>query len=113
MRVFLFFSGILLVSYGIMFLDRALHLWASAGLDYSAHAAVALTLVMSLCALWRQIWTVFVGSLVVYGLLMLYQKYHSLADLVSTVVPIAFLALLLGKFLFGPGRARKSIESGP
>jgi hypothetical protein len=111
LRVFLFFAGMLGVSYGIKFLDRVWHLWASVGLDYSTHTAVALTVVMSLCAVARKFWIMIVASLVLYALLMVYQKYHTPADIVSTVIPLALVALLLGKLFCFPRPDRKSADS--
>lgn len=99
-KVLVFFAGLLLVSYGAMFLDNAIHIWPAFGLDYSTHTAVSLTLIMSICVLARRFWKVCISSFVVYVLLMLYQKYHTFSDIVSTVVPIAFAALLLVRFLF-------------
>lgn len=109
-RVLVFFAGMLVVSYGIMLLDRSAHLWESVGLDYSAHAAVGLTFVLSLCALARKFWIVAVGSYVLYALLMVHQKYHSPADLVSTVIPIAMAGFLLGRRLFFGGQKRAQAE---
>src|SRR5690606_41036687 len=77
LRVFLFFVGLLLVSYGLMFLDNAMGIWPAVGLDYSTHTAVALTLVLSLCGLARPFWKLLASSFVLYALLMLYQKYHT------------------------------------
>ena len=113
LRVFLFFAGMLIVSYGIKILDRVWHLWASVGLDYSTHTAVALTFVVSLCALTRRLWMVTVASFVLYALLMVYQKYHTLADIISTAVPLVFVALLLGRLLLFQGRGRRPADSPP
>jgi hypothetical protein len=110
-RVFVFFAGMILVSYGIMFLDNAMHIWPAFGLDYSTHTAVSLTFVLSICVLARQFWKVAVGSFVVYVLLMLYQQYHTLSDIASTMVPIASVALVFAKFLFLQTQDNKSINS--
>ena len=112
-RVFVFFLGLLLVSYGIMFLDNEIHIWPSLDLDYSTHTAVSLTLVMSICVLARQFWKVVICSFVLYALLMLYQKYHTVLDIASTVVPIVLSALVFVKFLFLQAKDNKSINSQP
>jgi hypothetical protein len=98
-RVFVFFAGLLLVSYGIMFLDNAIHVWHSLNLDYSTHTAVSLTLIMSICVLARQFRRVVISSFVLYVLLMLYQKYHTVLDIASTMVPLVFSALVLLRLL--------------
>src|SRR5690606_6806076 len=98
--VFLFFVGLLLVSYGLMFLDNALGIWPAVGLDYSTHTAVALTLVLSLCGLARPFWKLLASSFVLYALLMLYQKYHTVPDILSTMVPILLAALTFAWLLF-------------
>ena len=96
------FLGIL-ICYVIMFLDNALEIWNSLGLDYSAHSSVAFALVFfhihkrklkSLMAIG------FIMSLIGYYLLELYQQYHTLLDIVSTVIvagPIIFLIYQLVK----------------
>src|SRR5262247_1860042 len=93
-----------LLVYGFMFLDRRLGLWDAAGLDYSTHTALALSLVLflSFCApRWRPLW---IGSLVCYALLMLYQRYHSLADILATAIAVGVPAgfILFWTFRYGP-----------
>jgi hypothetical protein len=113
LRVFVFFVGMILVSYGIMFLDNAIHIWPAFDLDYSTHTAVSLTLVLSICVLARQFWKVAVGSFVVYVLLMLYQEYHTFPDIASTMVPVASTAFVFARFLFLQAQDHKSINSQP
>ena len=82
-----------IISYGLMYLDRAFQLWPSVGLDYSTHTAVALVLVVFLTLTlprYALFWSV---SLLCYLLLMLYQKYHSLSDIISTVFAVGILLL--------------------
>lgn len=90
------FSGIA-IAYAFMFADNAIHAWPSVGLDYSTHSAVALALIvfhvhkkalLSLTAIGIMV------SLVAYYALEVYQKYHSVADILSTaaVVGIAIFA---------------------
>jgi len=110
-RVFVFFAGLLLISYGIMFIDNEIQIWPSLDLDYSTHTAVSLTLVISICVLARQFWKVVISSFVLYALLMLYQKYHTVLDIVSTVVPLVLSALVLLKLLFLQAKDNKSSHS--
>ncbi len=75
-----------LVAYGLMFLDNWLQLWPALGMDYSTHTAVALVLAMFIAAhapnvrLWCGV------SLLAYAALMLVQRYHTAADIVTTAL---------------------------
>lgn len=86
------FAGAL-VAYGLMFLDHWLQPWPAMGLDYSTHTAVALVLVMFLSTHSRQTRWVWPASLVGYALLMMYQRYHTLADIVTTAIVVGLLYL--------------------
>ena len=79
------------VAYGIMYLDHFCHIWRSMGLDFSTHTAVTLTLVIYLVATTRRfgwIWPLTWGA---YVCLMLYQRYHSLSDILTTAVIVVAL----------------------
>ncbi len=95
----LFATGVLkivtggVIAYGLMFIDHRLKLWPVLGLDYSTHTAVALVLVMFLCAHLRKTRWLWVMSLVCYALLMLYQRYHTFSDIVTTAVVVGMLYL--------------------
>ena len=79
----------LLVAYGVMWLDAAVGLWPSMGLDYSTHAAVALALCVVLWVLWRRMRIAVAVSLAAYCMLMLYQRYHTPGDIASTLFALA------------------------
>lgn len=87
-RALLLFCG-LIIAYGLMFVDALLRLWPALGLDYSTHSAVAFVLVVVLIVVLRKLWRLWALSLVGYILLMLYQRYHSLLDVVSTIAVVA------------------------
>ncbi len=76
----------LIVAYGLMFIDNALGLWPALGMDYSTHTAVALSFIVALIGLAPRFQLGWVGSFVVYALLMLYQQYHTVADIVTTAM---------------------------
>ena len=82
-----------LVAYGLMFLDDRLRLWPAAGLDYSTHTAVALVLGMFLSVHSRRMRPACWASLSAYALLMVYQGYHSAADILTTAVVVGVLYL--------------------
>lgn len=87
------------LAYGVGWLDARGALWARLGLDYSTHSAVAAAMVAALATgLPRLRWPLGL-SLLAYVLLMLYQGYHTLADIASTLailaVPLCGLALAL------------------
>lgn len=86
--------GLLTIAYGLMALDNYLQLWPALQLDYSTHTAVALALCLYLHVYrsrWRLAWWL---SLFCYALLMLYQRYHGLADIVTTAAVVGALAFV-------------------
>jgi len=106
-----FLSILLGVAYGFMLLDNFYHIWPKLRLDYSTHAAVSLVLVLFLGLLMPKSFLLWATSLVAYYGLMLYQEYHSLTDIVSTVfliavaITIIFVPMLVGK------KAKKLLHS--
>lgn len=90
------------VAYGFMFLDNYYYIWPKLGLDYSTHTAVSSVLVLFLVLLIPRFLLLWSASLVVYYSLMLYQEYHSLTDILSTVfvvaivIAIIFIPILIG-----------------
>ncbi len=96
-RGILFLVMALLFSYGVMFADHHFMWFARASLDYSTHTAVALSGVMAIAFMgWSKAWLG--ASLLGYGLLMLYQRYHTVLDIAVTVLVIA--PFLSGVFYF-------------
>ncbi|WP_420473933.1 hypothetical protein [Noviherbaspirillum sp. ST9] len=87
------------VAYGLMFMDNRLEIWPIAQLDYSTHTAVALVLAIFLTRYWPASRLICWVSLGAYGLLMLYQRYHSLADILSTAAVVAVLYLRAELFI--------------
>ena len=90
-------AGIVL-AYAIMFLDKITQLWASLSLDYSTHSAVALVLIMFLVhkrPMKSLSWIALVLSLVAYYCLEVYMAYHSVADIVSTVIVLMPLVVVI------------------
>lgn len=83
----------LLVAYGLMFIDSKLKFWSMLELDYSTHTAVALVVVIFLVVAAKKYAFVWLGSLVCYFLLMLYQGYHSVEDIVTTMICVGLLVL--------------------
>lgn len=65
------------------------------GFDYSTHTAVSFSLAIVLSCLSDKLRIPVISSLLAYFLLMLYQRYHSLADILTTLtalfVPLAIL----------------------
>ena len=101
--------GAMVFAYGLMWLDARFGFWPRFGLDYSTHAAVALAFATAIMPNWRRArWPVAV-SLVAYVLLMLVQRYHTVADIASTTavlaLPLAGLAAWLGGRTMPPGPA--------
>jgi len=89
----------LLLAYGLMFVDIHLRLWPMLGLDYSTHTAVALVMVIFLIIAVKKYSSIWIASLGGYILLMLYQGYHNIADMISTAFIVGAL-FLPAVFLF-------------
>ena len=109
----LIFTGAL-IAYGLIFLDNKLQLWPALGLDYSTHTAVALVLVVYLLANSLKASWFWLTSLVGYVLLMLYQRYHTVADIMTTAIVVAILYLPVVFVLFRKhrGMANNRLEHG-
>lgn len=83
-------AGVLLC-YLVMVIDHRFLFWESLGLDYSTHSSVAFALAYFLVyRQWRRgiLRFVVVVSLLVYYWLEIFQQYHSIEDIVSTIVVI-------------------------
>jgi len=74
----------LFVAYGFMLIDNRLKLAANFGMDYSTHTAVALVMVSVLSIGIRKATSLWIASFIGYLILMLYQKYHTLTDIIVT-----------------------------
>ncbi|WP_298772686.1 hypothetical protein [uncultured Shewanella sp.] len=83
--------------YGLMWLDDTMNIWPRFGLDYSTHTALALVFMVYFS---RQSTTKFIlatSSMLLYCLLMVYQQYHSIMDILTTSImtlPFIYLAQL-------------------
>ena len=86
---------ILAIAYGLMFLDGRFNIWRTFGLDYSTHTAVALVLVAFLAATQPKLTIFWIGSLIAYALLMLYQGYHTISDIAVTAAVVVAPAWLV------------------
>lgn len=75
-----------IVIYGLMLVDQLFSIWPSIGLDYSTHTAAALLVVILLCLLQPSLQKISWGSFLIYALLMRYQHYHTVTDMVSTAI---------------------------
>lgn len=81
-------SVVVTIAYGLMFFDARFNIWSTFGLDYSTHTAVALVLVAFLTANRPRLTVLWVGSLIAYVLLMLYQGYHTVSDITVTAAVV-------------------------
>lgn len=97
-RRFTVFFLLVASAYALMLIDNYLKIWPKFGLDYSTHTAVALSLVSFIIYYKPKLKFIAGGSLIAYVLLMLYQGYHPLTDIVSTAIALAFpiAGILLG-----------------
>jgi membrane-associated phospholipid phosphatase len=96
--------------YLVMFLDKKFLLWQRYDADYSTHTAFATTAVISLF-LWRPSWRVpLVAVWLSYLVLIIYLRYHTLADVVAAAI-VAFVItvpLHLAARRIGRGRGERA-----
>lgn len=88
----------LFLAYGLMFLDKVLLLWQYVGLDYSTHSAVALSLIafqLHKCRASHPVSIAWITSLIMYYALVIYQGYHSVGDIFSTIAALCPLIYAL------------------
>ena len=93
--------GMLLVTiipvYALMLIDKKVEIWLSMGLDYSTHTALAAVITMYIAKETRFALQIFTSTALYIGL-MLYQEYHTLLDIVSTLVVIVPITMMINKF---------------
>jgi hypothetical protein len=82
------------IAYGLMLLDASAQLWKRLGLDYSTHTAVTISMASFLRAYAPKRAAVIAASALLYFALMLYQRYHSATDIVTTAVAVGALCIL-------------------
>ena len=66
--------------------DYTTQAFAAVGLDFSSHTAIAALMAIYLVALYPRYWLLWSGSLAAYVALMRYQGYHTMLDVVATLV---------------------------
>jgi hypothetical protein len=99
--------GIVLgVTYGLRFLESTFGWWGTRGLDYSTHTALSVSFVVFLTITTRKLAAFWIGSLLAYFALMLYQKYHTLADILSTSLVVIVPVLVGCWYLRSAGQQR-------
>lgn len=103
--VALFAAGLVLV-YGMMFADNRFGFWPAIGLDYSTHAAIALMLTLVLIVAQRRLWWLWSALLLMYLALSLYQRYHPVADFVTTALYLVPLHSVVARVVTGNWRLR-------
>lgn len=84
------------IVYIVKSIDSKLHIWESAHLNYSTHSALAAVLVLSICFLDRARRALAIGFLLTYEVLQMLLGFHSLLDILSTllvIAPITWLCL--------------------
>lgn len=99
--LFVLFALGLVLTYGMMFADNRFGFWPAFGLDYSTHAAVALMLTSVLVAALRRFAWLWLGLVLGYLGLCLYQRYHTVADIVTTALYLVPLHLGIARLVFG------------
>ena len=103
----------LLVAYGGMWVDDALHLWPRMGLDYSTHTAVALAMVATLGAVAWRLGAAAGGLFCAYALLMVHQGYHTPGDIFSTALAAGVPVFVVAWLARGAVRAQPVAAQDP
>lgn len=94
-------AGIYLLS----FIEASLKLWSSMGMNFSDHTGVHVAIVVSLWMVDRRFGLAGVMVFAAYAGLMLYQRYHTVAD-IATTAPLA-AATAAGVWMLGSRAARR------
>lgn len=91
-----FFLWVIIVAYGLMFVDIQLGLWKKFSLDYSTHTATAVGMIVFIGVLVKALIriAVLVFSLVLYAVLMKVLGYHGYWDVITTTVVVVPLVLI-------------------
>jgi hypothetical protein len=98
------------VAYAGQALDRFTGAWPALSLDYSGHSAVCVALLVSLAHLSRR-WIA--GSVAIgtaYAALMIYQGYHTFADIVTTAIPVGLGSVAVWRSMLARDRRFSSTE---
>lgn len=88
------------VVYIIKAIDGKLDIWERLAADYSTHSALATALVISLCFLAPARRALAVGMFVAYEVLIVLLGFHSILDIVTTLVVVVPLMILGWKLLY-------------
>jgi hypothetical protein len=90
----------LCVVYGLLLIDNTFQLWRKLGLDYSTHTAFSTCMIVLILNFASKAKAVSIASLMAYFLLMVYQKYHSVLDILTTaggILPLLVISLKLAE----------------
>ena len=112
MQVLSMLAG-LFFAYGLMMTDNRLKIWPAFGLDYSTHTAVAILLVVFLTIYVKKFTTLWIGILLAYFVLILYQKYHSLSDILTTSLAVTAPIALAMWYLRSRRIGRHTVKTAP
>ena len=89
------------VAYAGQAFDTLTGIWPAHSLDYSGHTAVCVALLSSLWHLGRpwMLASIAIGS--AYAALMMYQGYHTLADILTTAIPVGLGCMAVWRTMRG------------
>jgi hypothetical protein len=85
----------IIIVYIFMVLDNVFRIWPAFELDYSTHTALSLVFVVYLSSKNKTLLALSILSFLFYVLLMIYQKYHTIEDIISTSVVLKPIFWLL------------------
>ena len=93
------------IAYAGQAFDSLTDAWPSMSLDYSGHSAVCVALLVSLAQLSRRWLIASIAIGVAYAALMMYQRYHTFADIVTTATPIGLASAMVWRLIVSRRRA--------
>jgi hypothetical protein len=93
-------AGSMALMYLLAWVEGLFQIWSRMGLDFSGHSAFAIVLVVSVFVWHRIAGAVFAAVFVAYAVLMLFQRYHAVADILTTIVVIGPLTALVHWLFF-------------
>ncbi|OBU16917.1 hypothetical protein AYY19_14815 [Photobacterium aquimaris] len=80
--------------YAIMFIDNVIGIWPAFDLDYSTHTAIGLVFIGYFMVYRPKLSVLMILSMIGYAALMMHQKYHTLADIMTTTICVMPVILL-------------------
>ncbi len=110
-EIFRLFSLITIV-YIIRFVDNYYLLWQSYALDYSTHTAFSLAMVFFFLSYNFKLKMGVIFSFVIYLTLMVYQKYHTIVDILTTIAILFPVMVVMNVYFDSRVSVKNKLDAG-